>query len=476
MIHSRLKGILGLHILSLCCVSSILFIIYLNIYSNLPGTKGITPSVPYSSFIVCIVFGIILGSRKIQEVDTSLRNISWVKAAELATRQIFYMSILLFSFLFAFKQIGISRLFISSFILISLVTQIILNKYCPHVVSRVIFNETKQTNTLLVGSKVSIQEINHWLETKDLLGLKPVGLISLENDTTIASNQAHMDIPYLGTLLDLKNTILDKNIKNIILLETPRSRDEGNKLIHLCEETGCRLLIYSNTANYFNRPLILTGGQNNHFYTLKEEPLEDPINRIIKRLLDIILSLPVVILILPLLSLWVLIMQTLQSKGPLFFIQKRTGYGMKPFYIFKYRTMYAVKRSESEEAIQAKEGDARIYPFGAFLRKTSLDEFPQFINVLIGNMSLVGPRPHVPIHDESFSEMIGNYKTRFYIKPGITGLAQCKGYRGEITDPELLKHRIENDLYYISNWSLWLDLQVIVKTLYIIIESQSNAY
>jgi lipopolysaccharide/colanic/teichoic acid biosynthesis glycosyltransferase len=143
----------------------------------------------------------------------------------------------------------------------------------------------------------------------------------------------------------------------------------------------------------------------------------------------------------------------------------RGGQRGREFRMLKFRSMYAVEADEKSEARQARQGDARIFPFGAFLRKTSLDEFPQFWNVLIGEMSIVGPRPHLPAHDVEFALLAKTYRTRQLVKPGITGLAQVSGYRGEISDPELLKQRVNLDIYYITHWSLWLDVQTTLKTL-----------
>ncbi len=133
--------------------------------------------------------------------------------------------------------------------------------------------------------------------------------------------------------------------------------------------------------------------------------------------------------------------------------------------MLKYRSMYAANPDDHLEAQQARSGDPRIYPFGAILRKTSLDEFPQFWNVLKGEMSVVGPRPHLPQHDYEFSLVAKTYRTRHLVKPGITGLAQVSGYRGEITDPSLLQRRVQLDIQYITSWSVWLDIEITFKTL-----------
>jgi lipopolysaccharide/colanic/teichoic acid biosynthesis glycosyltransferase len=216
--------------------------------------------------------------------------------------------------------------------------------------------------------------------------------------------------------------------------------------------------------------------EGHQFHTLQEEPLEDPMNRMVKRSLDIAISLPVVIFLLPPLVAWVWFMQRLQAPGRLFFRQERTGHGQHYFQIIKFRSMYEASQSPTTEARQARRGDDRIYPFGRFLRASSLDEFPQFINVLKGEMSVVGPRPHLVAHDREFSRSMNGYRTRFFAKPGITGLAQCNGLRGEITDSKLLEDRIKLDIDYITRWSIWLDLQITVKTAWQLVRPPKSAY
>jgi len=183
-----------------------------------------------------------------------------------------------------------------------------------------------------------------------------------------------------------------------------------------------------------------------------------------------------VVFILPVLMLWVWVFQRLQAPGHLFFLQERTGYGQRYFKILKFRTMYDISCTAEKESHQARRGDARIYPFGRFLRSTSLDEVPQFINVLRGEMSIIGPRPHLVAHDRQFSEMMKGYRTRFFVKPGITGLAQCHGVRGEIKDSSMLVQRIELDITYVNSWSIWLDFIIIIKTAWHMVFPPKTAY
>lgn len=197
-------------------------------------------------------------------------------------------------------------------------------------------------------------------------------------------------------------------------------------------------------------------------------------NAFIKRSFDLVFSTLVIVFVLSWLFplLWILI--KLESKGPVFFIQKRNGLENKEFNCLKFRTMYLNDVSDEE---QAKEGDKRISKVGKFLRKTSIDEFPQFFNVLLGDMSVVGPRPHMIKHNKMYVTLIENYNQRTVVKPGITGLAQVLGYRGETeSDLFLMKIRVRMDLFYINNWSFFLDLKIIFKTVINIFIKNKNAF
>jgi undecaprenyl-phosphate glucose phosphotransferase len=153
----------------------------------------------------------------------------------------------------------------------------------------------------------------------------------------------------------------------------------------------------------------------------------------------------------------------LSSPGPVFFRQRRHGLGGREFYMYKFRSM-RVQQEPSDVVVQAKRGDSRVTPFGAFLRRSSLDELPQLFNVLGGSMSVVGPRPHAAQHNTHYEKLINHYMQRHYVKPGITGWAQVNGFRGETPELRTMKKRIQYDLDYIRRWSLWLDTRIIVLT------------
>jgi Undecaprenyl-phosphate glucose phosphotransferase len=195
--------------------------------------------------------------------------------------------------------------------------------------------------------------------------------------------------------------------------------------------------------------------------SLVERSIEQLLAQTFKRVVDILIAGLFLILIASWLFPLIAIISRLDSKGPTFFKQKRTGLNGHEFNCLKFRTM---KVNENADKLQAEKGDSRITSFGALLRSTSLDELPQFINVLLGQMSLVGPRPHMCKHTEEYSELIRPFAYRHWVKPGITGLAQIKGFRGETKNIRRMEHRVRMDLFYIQNWSGWLDTKIFFQS------------
>jgi len=202
-------------------------------------------------------------------------------------------------------------------------------------------------------------------------------------------------------------------------------------------------------------------------------PLASRFNRLVKRVFDLVFSLGVIVFIFPILLPILGLAIKLDSPGPIFFKQYRTGRRNRNFLCYKFRTM---RMNADSDQKQATKGDNRITKLGAFLRKSSLDEFPQFLNVLKGDMSVVGPRPHMVKHTEEYCEIIKRFMFRHYVTPGITGWAQVNGYRGGTENPELMRKRVEYDTWYIENWSLWLDLRCIFLTVLNAIRGEKNAY
>ncbi|MBQ9636506.1 MAG: undecaprenyl-phosphate glucose phosphotransferase [Prevotella sp.] len=207
-------------------------------------------------------------------------------------------------------------------------------------------------------------------------------------------------------------------------------------------------------------------------FTNRREPLMYFSNRMLKRGFDIVVSALVCLVLIPFLPIVALIIK-MQSPGPLFFTQMRTGLNGRDFKCYKFRSMHVNKQADS---LQATKDDPRKFPFGELMRKTNIDEFPQFFNVLKGDMSIVGPRPHMMLHTEMYSKLVDKYMVRHFCRPGITGWAQVTGFRGETRELWQMEERIKRDIWYIENWSFWLDIKIILKTALSIFIPNKNAY
>jgi putative colanic acid biosynthesis UDP-glucose lipid carrier transferase len=468
MFANRLRGLVNLHVAATTVVAAALLLAYATFVRYLPRIE-LSQDIDLVPYLLCVLVGMLLSGRHVQQLAGRFHRLTWASSAWLATRQIWLVALLIFAFMFAFKDRSMSRLFMGSYLLVCWFVLVLINQGLPRMMSRIFFEQSHRVPTLFIGTLRSLERLKGWLASKEVLGLQAVGFLTLEGESADGTEP-----PFLGGLPDLPRRIDEKGAIQVVMLEIPRTNMEGRFIIETCQNKGARLLIYSNLAEQLQHPLVTVNEEGHQFYTLQVEPLEDPFNRMLKRGLDVAISLPVVLVVLPPLVVLVWLVQRFQAPGSLFFIQERTGYAHRPFRILKFRSMYQADRSA--ETQQARRGDARIYPFGRFLRRSSLDEFPQFWNVLVGQMSVVGPRPHLVAHDQLFARQMNAYRTRFFVKPGITGLAQCNGFRGEITEPALLEKRIEHDLNYIANWSIWIDLQIVAKTVRQVLFPPKTAY
>lgn len=207
--------------------------------------------------------------------------------------------------------------------------------------------------------------------------------------------------------------------------------------------------------------------------SLRDIPLDDPINQVIKRVFDICFSVMIIIGLLSWLTPLLALLIKLESRGPVFFKQRRNGLNYREFYCFKFRSM---NLNEIADLEQVSKNDPRITQVGKFIRKTSIDELPQFFNVLLGDMSVVGPRPHMVSHTEMYARKVDKFMVRHFIKPGITGLAQTNGYRGEVETDKDIINRVKFDIFYIENWSILLDIKIIFMTFYNAVRGEEKAY
>jgi len=318
-----------------------------------------------------------------------------------------------------------------------------------------------QVNAIMIGEGRLANYLNQKISLNPWLGERVVGTVMLDDVQNEIGVPADGAPPRLGSVKDLAEIIDQYDIQTayiVIPLDASTVLEsiyftllDKHVAIHWVPDIFSLRLVNHSVKEIAGIPVM----------TLSETPLTG-VHLLAKSAEDFILSFLILILISPVL-LAVALAVKLDSPGPVFFRQNRAGWNGKTFRIWKFRSMY-VHQPEAGKLKQAEKNDPRITRVGAFIRKTSLDELPQIFNVLMGDMSLVGPRPHAIQHDEEYSRRIDDYFARHNIKPGITGLAQVRGLRGETTDIDQMAQRIEADIEYINNWSVWLDLTILVRT------------
>ena len=283
---------------------------------------------------------------------------------------------------------------------------------------------------------------------------------------------------HLGNLQQLNAQMeedKDKTNLGIDLLFCCLSHDESafiNRVIHFCDNHVVHFYYVPRMSGNLHLRLIPELYGDVTLFTNRREPLTFIENKFLKRTFDIVVSALTCLVLLPFLPIVALIIK-MQSPGPLFFVQKRTGLNGHTFKCYKFRSMHVNNQADT---LQATKDDPRKFPFGEFMRKTNIDEFPQFFNVLKGDMSIVGPRPHMMLHTEMYGKLIDKYMVRHFCRPGITGWAQVTGFRGETKELWQMEERIRRDIWYLENWTFWLDLKIILKTALTIIRPDKQAY
>lgn len=275
-----------------------------------------------------------------------------------------------------------------------------------------------------------------------------------------------------GRVEDLKPFVLENNVDEIYCSLNEISNEQLKDLVDFADENNKTIKFIPDTKEIFSKNLKLDYYEFFPVLSLQKTTLHDPVTKAFKRVFDIVFSLLVMVFLLSWLTPILALLIKLESSGPVFFRQGRPGINEKEFFCYKFRSMRINKTTERE----ASKNDPRVTKIGRILRKTSIDEMPQFLNVLIGDMSVVGPRPHLWSQNKAYGNRIKKYMVRHYVKPGITGLAQVRGYRGEIETDEDMINRIKFDVFYIENWSLILDLKIILQTIINIFKGEEKAY
>jgi putative colanic acid biosynthesis UDP-glucose lipid carrier transferase len=376
-----------------------------------------------------------------------------------------------FAFLILFEfftgEYILSRLFILVLI-VAFGFGLIVNRFAYIGLKLYVKNGNKYVKRILIiGYNNTAKKLASYLEQEGI-NTEIVGFTeNAENVTELSHYPIVSDIA--STVEVSKKYKVDEIFSSI----TPEQNSLLYPIIQQAEHECIRFRVVADFSVFIKGPFFVSYINDMPILTIRSVALDDFNNRVIKRIFDIVVSFFVILFILswliPLISLLIFI----ESPGPVFFSQFRTGKNKKSFLCYKFRSM---KINKNADVQQATKNDDRVTKIGKFLRRTSLDEFPQFINVFIGNMSIVGPRPHMIKHTDDYSKLVDQYMVRHLSKPGITGWAQVNGYRGEITETKEIKSRVHYDIWYLENWSLLLDIKIVFLTVFNVLKGEKNAY
>jgi putative colanic acid biosynthesis UDP-glucose lipid carrier transferase len=322
-------------------------------------------------------------------------------------------------------------------------------------------------NIIIIGAGKNGMELYRVIKTDLSYGFNVLGFFD--------DNELLKDIlpNYLGRINDTETFVLDHDVDEIYCTIPGTNSEKISNLLSFAEKNMIRFYIIPEFYRDVKKSMILEIMESIPLLSIRNEPLQSTYNQAIKRSFDIVFSLLVLIFLYPFLYIIAGIFIKLSSPGPILFKQKRTGIYGQEFECYKFRTM---KMNEDADFVQASKDDPRTTKTGSFLRRTNLDEFPQFVNVLLGDMSVVGPRPHMLKHTELYSKLVDKYMVRHLVKPGITGWAQIMGYRGETRTLEQMEGRVKRDVWYLENWSFILDLKIVFVTVVNMFKGEKNAY
>ena len=317
-------------------------------------------------------------------------------------------------------------------------------------------------NAVIIGHTAEAIKLKELFETRNDYGYRFLGYFS--------DKKTHEDI--LGKIEELKTFVIEKKVDEIYCSLSEICNTQLKDLVDFADENDKTIKFIPDTKEIFAKNLKVDYYEMFPVLSMQITTLHDPVTKIFKRIFDIVFSLLVIVLVLSWLVPIIALLIKIESKGTVFFRQGRPGLDEQEFFCYKFRSMKFNITTEKE----ASRNDPRITKMGKFIRKTSIDELPQFLNVLLGDMSVVGPRPHLWSQNKAYGNRIKSYMVRHYVKPGITGLAQVKGFRGEIETDEDMINRIKQDVFYIENWSILLDVKIIFQTVINIFRGEPKAY
>jgi putative colanic acid biosynthesis UDP-glucose lipid carrier transferase len=375
-------------------------------------------------------------------------------------KQFFYISLITFAYVgYKYKYVTTDEVgfyILSSFILVGLLKFsifILLKKY------RILYGGNYR-NVIIVGSGKNVDELRNFFTQNPDYGYNLIKIFDLKGNKKEA-------------LIDCSNYVIENKIDEIYASISTLNNREINNLIQFADNNLKTIKFLPDNKNTFLRNLAVEYYEYIPIISLRTIPLDKEVNKRLKRFFDIVFSLLIIICLLSWLTPFISLIILIESKGPIFFKQKRNGLNYEEFYCYKFRSMHLNPIADLE---QVQKNDPRITKVGKFIRKTSIDELPQFFNVLLGDMSVVGPRPHMVSHTEMYAKSVDKFMVRHFIKPGISGLAQINGFRGEVETEKDIINRVKYDIFYLENWSLLLDIKIVFATIFNAIKGEKKAY
>ncbi|MEJ6791707.1 MAG: exopolysaccharide biosynthesis polyprenyl glycosylphosphotransferase [Lacinutrix sp.] len=394
------------------------------------------------------------------------RYTSALNILSLLIKQFLIFSILVYAFIGVFRSVNIQafvtfKYLASTFIIIGsikLLSYYLLRAYRLKLKGNV-------RRIVIIGDTVGANELKNIFIQKKELGYKLLARFSNSNSKDITGN-LNESFSFLEA---------NENIDEIYCAIEELTENQVNEFVKYANIHHCNIKFIPETKKLFSKRLKTDFYNYLPVLSLQQVAINHDFNKLVKRTFDVVFSIFIIVFILSWVSIILFILIKLESKGPLFYKHKRNGINYKEFNCYKFRSLRTVKEVKGT---YVKQNDNRLTKIGKFLRQTSIDELPQFINVFKGDMSVVGPRPHMLSYTEDYSKKIDKYNFifRHHVKPGITGLAQIKGYRGEIKSDEDIINRVKFDNFYIENWSLLLDIKIIIQTTLNIFKGQEKAY
>ena len=406
---------------------------------------------------------------KISNLYDEFRTEKFVGELLLILQNVVIMVLVAGQVFFTLNQMAYARTFVLYFA-ISISGILILKNYITK--KLLLHYRLKGGNTrfvVFVGYNDITENLMDMIEGNPQFGMHVIGVIAKE----------FVDVDNLVYLGDLKKFFSNEiQVDEIIITTDKLDKAMLQELFAFCDQRAVRLRFVPNFNNFYQSRFQFQLFGNYPLITLRSEPLQQESWRLLKRAFDICFALAVFVGLYSWFFPIMAILIKIDSKGPVFFKQDRWGRNGKKFKCYKFRSMRTDAKdvNDKNEFQQAKLGDPRITKLGAFIRKTSIDELPQFINVLIGDMSVVGPRPHAHEHNLRTKDEIDSYLVRHWVRPGVTGWAQVNGYRGETKTKEEMQNRVDFDIWYIEHWTFWLDIKIIFMTVYNMIRGEEKAY